>query len=148
MPGFTFGWENSAFLLLEESMRCLVNHTCPTCGQPTFFEITQTKHRNGTRSTPRKLPFPAATLDLRDRILAAIWAQLEPALGRAVRSSDWRAQNRRAALAMARADIAPAAVVKAWQMASERRGEPIVLLTLVHREIEMAHSERYGVAHA
>jgi hypothetical protein len=119
---------------------------CPTCGQLLPATLVDVPKRIPKASRAATLPFDRPVLDRRDAILAAVWVLLQPSVGRAVLVTDWRAQNRKAALAMARAGILPAAAAAAWEQASSRKGEPIVLLAIVHREIEQAYCRRAGKA--
>lgn len=115
---------------------------CPTCGQHLPVTLVDVPNRIPKATRAATLPFERPALDLRDAILDAIWELLQPAIGRAVRVTDWKAANRRAALAMAQAHITPVAAVAGWKRASDRMGSPVRSVSVVHREIQQAYCER------
>ena len=97
---------------------------------------------NGSTGKPKaplkaiKLPFDRADLDARTAILKAVWAQLQPLIGRSTSYSDWRARNSRVAMSFAVGHFEPQHILAAWEDCSKERGEPVRELALVQKFLQ------------
>ena len=74
----------------------------------------------------------------RDAILKAAWERIQPYIGRATTFSAWKARNSTVAATLAEKNIAPEHIVRAWDLATAERGEPLRELFMVQRFIERA----------
>ena len=87
---------------------------------------------------PRQVPidFDRSKYENRDAILKAVWAHVQPIIGRSTSWSDWRARNARIADSFVKGGYTPEQIVKAWEFACSKEGGPVRELSRVQRFLE------------
>ena len=94
---------------------------------------------------PKRRP-PQARLLLfgdRDAILDALWPCVQPYIGRTTGVTAWKKRNSLVAQDLAAHGWTPEKIVKAWELASAKSGEPIRELMLLQK-----HMDRMGTHYA